>query len=125
MKKEEKYIMKIETAPKPRNAIELTLKVLKFVCRHALTLAMFAIIVHGIFKGGTPIIGKTLLFFIGAASIDWLKVKFFKWVRKQDKRSTQLYRNHSSSTTSFTQANYWNSDVVGTSAYLSNLGNRH
>jgi len=76
MKKEDKYTMQISTVHKFQKAIDGTLKVLKFIWRHAFVLISFGITIQGIYKGQTPIIEGEALILVVALFLDWFKMKF-------------------------------------------------
>ena len=89
---------------------------LKFVWRYALTLVVIGLVICGICDGKTPLVGGTCMVFAIATFIDWFKMKW---------KISNGYSHSSTPITSFTQANYWNSSIVGTPTYLSNLGHRY
>ncbi|MEI6627946.1 MAG: hypothetical protein WCN27_00865 [Alphaproteobacteria bacterium] len=107
-------MMQITTVHKLQHALDAFIKVLQFVWRHALTLIVVGMIVTA-FAIGKISWTNCLYFYVGAVFLDRLKMKL-KFVN-----GNHNY-HQSSSITSFTQTNYWNSSIVGTPAYLSNLG---
>ena len=108
-------MMQITTVHKLQHALDAFIKGLKFVWRYAFVLASFSITIQIIYEGGLPLIEKEFLVFAIAVFLDWFKMKL-------KLANTNSNYHQSSSITSFTQANYWNSSIVGTPAYLSNLG---
>lgn len=110
--------MQIETIHQWQYALDSAVKVLRFCWRHAFVLGMIWMLVDIIAEGKTPIIEREIFVFTIAAFIDWFKMKW-----KLD--SGQNSYHQSSSITAFTQQNYWNAEIVGTPAYLSNLGHRY
>lgn len=76
MKKEDNYTMQITTVHKFQKALDGTLKVLKFIWRHAFVLISFGITIQGIYKGQTPIIEGEALILVVALFLDWFKMKF-------------------------------------------------
>ena len=112
--------MQIATVHKLQRAWDSLIKALQFIWRHAFVLASFGITIHGISEGRTPIVEGAILVFAISTFLDWIKMK----IKLKHFNANSTYQQ-SSSITSFTQANYWNSSIVGTPAYLSNLGHSH
>ena len=112
--------MQFTTVHKLQHALDVFIKVLKFVWRHAFVLASFGITIQGIYEGRTPIAEGEILVFVISTSLDWAKMK----IKLKFVNGSSNY-HQSSSITSFTQDNYWNSSIVGTPAYLSNLGHSY
>lgn len=113
-------MMQIKTIHKLQRAWDSLIKALQFVWRHAFVLASFGITIQGIFEGRTPIVEGEILVFAISTFLDWIKMK----IKLKHFNANSTYHK-SSSITSFTQANYWNSSIVGTPAYLNNLGHSH
>lgn len=107
--------MQITTVHKLQHTLDVFIKVLKFVWRHAFTFIVLGMLVAALLMYPAIDWGKFFVELIVAIGIDAAKMKM-----KLANANSNYHQ--SSSITSFTQANYWNSNIVGTSAYLSNLG---
>ena len=68
--------MQISTVHKFQKALDGTLKVLKFIWRHAFVLLVLGMIAYGVCHGKMPVIRGTSYVFAIAAFIDWFKMKF-------------------------------------------------
>jgi hypothetical protein len=68
--------MQISTVRKFQRILDNSIKVLKFVWRHAFVLASFAITIQGICEGKIPIIEGEAIIFAVAVFIDWFKIQF-------------------------------------------------
>lgn len=109
--------MQITTIHKLQHALDTVVKILKFVWRHALTLTFFGIMVYAVIVIGRISWINCFYLYSGSIFFDWFKMKW---------KISNGYNNHSNSPiTSFAQANYWNSSIVGTPAYLSEIGHRY
>ena len=118
MKKEDKYTMQISTIHKFQKALDGILKVIKFIWRHALTLIVLGMMLS-VANGASANWVNILITLSISQLIDFGKMQI-KW-----KIYTSKGYHPSSSITPYTQANYWNSHIVGTPAYLSDLGRRY
>lgn len=67
--------MQIETVHKLQNALDTSMKVLRFIWRHILTLIAVTMIIYGICDGKTPIIARVTTIFTAVVFIDWIKMK--------------------------------------------------
>ena len=68
--------MQISTIHKFQKTLDGTLKVLKFIWRHAFVLIVLGMIAYGVCHGKMPVIRGTSFVFAIAAFIDWFKMKF-------------------------------------------------
>jgi hypothetical protein len=68
--------MQISTVHKFQHILDTSMKVLKFIWRHVLTLSAVGMIAYGVYHGKTPVISGTSFVFGIAAFIDWFKMQF-------------------------------------------------
>lgn len=108
--------MQITTVHKLQYTLDTSKKVIKFIWRHALTLIVVGMMFH-VVRFSTANWRNIIITLFVTHLLDWAKMK----IKLKFINGSSNY-HQSSSITSFTQDNYWNSSIVGTSAYLSNLG---
>ena len=108
--------MQITTVHKLQHAWDSFIKALQLVWRHALTLIVVGMMFH-VVRFSTANWRNIIITLFVTHLLDWAKMK----IKLKFINGSSNY-HQSSSITSFTQDNYWNSSIVGTSAYLSNLG---
>ena len=89
--------------------------ILKFVWRHALTLINAYLTVIVFIEFSSISIKNNIMLAIGAALLDWLKMKI-KF------NNAQSFHHSHSTDTSLHVRDYWNSSVVGSPSYLSSIG---
>ena len=101
--------MQIATVHKLQGALDMFLKVCKFVWRHALVLFFTYPLILGLLEGKTPILSVVIKYIAVAAIVDWLKMK----IKINFKGG---YQGATECSKSFSEQNYWNSSVVGSPA---------
>lgn len=119
--------MQITTIHKIQHVLDNSLKVLKFVWRHVLTLIVF-----GMMLFATIVVGKISwincgYFYIGAILLDWLKMKF-KSTGTNNAHEQMFESAHRSMDSSRFGSSAWatNPGMIGSPAnHLYNLGSRN
>ena len=68
--------MQIATVHKIHHILEISIKTVKFIWRHAFVLASFAITIQVMLESKMPIIENEALVLVIALFLDWFKMKF-------------------------------------------------
>ena len=85
--------MQIKTVHKWQNALDTSMKVLKFVWRHLLVLGSFAITIQVICEGHIPSLKGEIICFTIAFSFDWLKMQFKATRSKGNLAQEQMFES--------------------------------
>jgi hypothetical protein len=107
--------MQVTTVQKMQKVLDKFIKVCKFVWRHAFVLFFTYPLILGLLEGKTPILSVVIKYIAVAAIVDWIKMK----IKIKFKGG---YQGTTERSKSFSEQNYWNSEVIGTPAYVSSIG---
>lgn len=113
--------MQIATIHQWQYALDNAVKVLRLVWRHLLTLTVIGMMINMVHLS-TANWKNIFITLLITSFCDWAKLKISFRIWKCDH-----CQNLSSSApySSITQQNDWNAEIIGTPAYLSNLGHRY
>ena len=111
--------MQNNTIHKIQHVLDTSVKVLKFVWRHALTLTLVGMMLFAAIVIGKIAWKNCFYLFIGATFIDWFKMKWKLSVGSNN------YQVSSITSPVFWNQPDWNGRVAGTTGYLGAIGAKY